>query len=1181
MWGPAAHEGRFFTPGPEHRDRQESFVRGIVAEGPMTSGSTAAASLKNLRGDFQINDEPSGSSEKEAPLGVRLSSLGNIVSERFLEATLHSQYSGLGVSSKIFPLPTSRDPIKQFLGTALDHEVDWVVAICMALNTYWGGRLLCEEPVSEFHKPILENFLNEIHRLGDVTETVEDFDWVQFFRSRTIDYQGDEIKTAKTFSWGNIGPALPREIGVVALKDLCEAGCKHYVENFPSYLKSPEEWPKVKSSRVMVRDSDWGEICRNLVSVGLCKIIPESEVFRVHDAPLLNGMFGVEKGEDHLGTPVYRLIMNLVPLNQLCLGLAADISSLPNWLGMNPFSMQPSEGLVVSSEDVRCFFYTLRLPESWLPYLAFNKPVPEDLVPPGVTEPCYISSAVLPMGFLNSVGIAQHVHRVLVKRSSPQPGRDLHSREIRKDAPLPSTDTAWRVYLDNYDLLEKFPLETLGSVEGTIAEEVEGLRGSYALVGMPRHTGKSVSRKCVAEVQGAIIDGRRGLAYPKGAKLIKYVVMALMFCQLARCSQKQAQVVCGGLVYFSMFRRQLLGGLNQCWSFIQSFETAGVHTLCVPPLVKMEILRFVCLVPLCRMDFRLTLKSRVTCSDASTSGGGLCSSLGLSPSGHLVANGALRPEGNALDGRPKILSIGLFDGIGCLRVALDLIGAQVLGHISVEKEPHARRVVEYHFPGCILRNDVVAITEEDIRQWSLQFGQADLVLLGGGPPCQGVSGLNASRRGALLDERSNLFIHVARIRSLLRKFFKWCPIYSMMESVASMDDVDKDHMSASFEDRPWYIDSENLTWCRRPRLYWVNWELHSGEGAVMTDDSVILSSNADLQEFISKGWTKVDPGRAFPTFTTSRPRPLPGRKPAGIHHCDEDTLSRWRADDHRYPPYQYLPGNCLTNKKKQIRLPNIDEKELLMGLPLGYTNCCSVKSQRKSQAHLDARHSLVGNAWCVPVIAWLLSQLLGRLGFVDLFTPQEIMDRLDPSKVLDVRSKLLRQTLKPVGPPMSGEHHPVQLVELLSRLVSAKGEDILLNSSSDQIHGFQRLRQTVPAKLWRWQVISGWKWKLSREHINVLELRALEASIRWRVERLREMNCKFIHLTDSLVCLHTVSRGRSSSKKLRRCVCRLNAVLLASGVSPVWGYVHTDQNPADRPSRWKVRTKFRNAKGSS
>ena len=183
--------------------------------------------------------------------------------------------------------------------------------------------------------------------------------------------------------------------------------------------------------------------------------------------------------------------------------------------------------------------------------------------------------------------------------------------------------------------------------------------------------------------------------------------------------------------------------------------------------------------------------------------------------------------------------------------------------------------------------DVTAVTEDDVRGWSLRFGQVDLVLLGGGPPCQGVSGLNASRRGALLDERSCLFVHVSRIRDLLKKHFRWCPVHVMMESVASMDDSDKQHMSDSFGDSPWLIDAGSMTWCRRPRLYWVSWDLHAQHGATVQDDGqVILVAEADLSEFVLKGWDKVDPSKPFPTFTTSRPRSSPGRRPAGIQQCD-------------------------------------------------------------------------------------------------------------------------------------------------------------------------------------------------------------------------------------------------------------------------------------------------------
>ena len=45
----------------------------------------------------------------------------------------------------------------------------------------------------------------------------------------------------------------------------------------------------------------------------------------------------------------------------------------------------------------------------------------------------------------------------------------------------------------------------------------------------------------------------------------------------------------------------------------------------------------------------------------------------------------------------QILTVGLFDGLGALRLAVDALGIPVAGHLSVEKEPTARRVVESYF----------------------------------------------------------------------------------------------------------------------------------------------------------------------------------------------------------------------------------------------------------------------------------------------------------------------------------------------------------------------------------------------------------------------------------------------------------------------------------------------------
>ena len=249
----------------------------------------------------------------------------------------------------------------------------------------------------------------------------------------------------------------------------------------------------------------------------------------------------------------------------------------------------------------------------------------------------------------------------------------------------------------------------------------------------------------------------------------------------------------------------------------------------------------------------------------------------------------------------------------------------------------------------------------------------------------------------------------------------------------------------------------------------------------------------------------------------------------------------------------------------------------MMGFPVNYTAGCAPKNERKTERYRDQRLTLVGNSWSVPVVAWLLGQLLGARGVVRTPSVQDILDSLHPKGLLYTQGRLMRPPLNP--PPQVGEKHEYNLAFRLGNLISIKGEDILLTTPTTQMVKYHRLRASVPSALWRWKIISGWKWTLGKEHINSLELRAILTTLRWRIEHRYHVNTRLIHLTDSLVCLHCLSRGRSSSRRLRRTMSRINALVLAANIQPLWGYVHTDANPADKPSRWhcRVRTKFRNA----
>ena len=146
------------------------------------------------------------------------------------------------------------------------------------------------------------------------------------------------------------------------------------------------------------------------------------------------------------------------------------------------------------------------------------------------------------------------------------------------------------------------------------------------------------------------------------------------------------------------------------------------------------------------------------------------------------------------------------------------------------------------------------------------------------------------------------------------------------------------------------------------------------------------------------------------------------------------------------------------------------------------------------------------------------------------------MERLTPGKKCSSSSFIAEAacgTYHPTFPPSR------LLVQMLAGLSSLKGEDILVQQVTEMPLRYHRLRQSIPGKLWRWRIISGWRGVGNPEHINVLEARATFTTLKWRAQQLGQLDCRCVHLVDSIVVLHCLTRGRSSSRKLRRTVMRI------------------------------------------
>ena len=324
------------------------------------------------------------------------------------------------------------------------------------------------------------------------------------------------------------------------------------------------------------------------------------------------------------------------------------------------------------------------------------------------------------------------------------------------------------------------------------------------------------------------------------------------------------------------------------------------------------------------------------------------------------------------------------------------------------------------------------------------------MLVGAGPPCQGVSGLNADRKGAVRDERSSLFVHVPRICNLLRQGFPWAQVHELVENVASMSGEDRALMSETFGRLPHKIDSKGICLCSRPRLYWTSWTLAEEPGVSFARekevgwksfDTVHLSAEVESSAFLQKGWSLRE-GCTLPTFTTSRPRSSPGRRPAGLDTCAAHELQRWREDSYRFPPYQYKDNHGLWSKKGAWRQPNVQEREIIMGFPLDYTKNCVVKAEQKGSSYDDARLSLLGNSWQVGVVAWLIMQLMVPLGLCLKRSLQELVNEFTPGKGSSFYHVLMRPPF-PGRQSLASSPDTISLVRKLMGMTTSKGEDLM------------------------------------------------------------------------------------------------------------------------------------------
>jgi DNA (cytosine-5)-methyltransferase 1 len=150
----------------------------------------------------------------------------------------------------------------------------------------------------------------------------------------------------------------------------------------------------------------------------------------------------------------------------------------------------------------------------------------------------------------------------------------------------------------------------------------------------------------------------------------------------------------------------------------------------------------------------------------------------------------LKSNRTTLSDKPK--GIALFAGCGGLSRGFHQAGFDVVGFAELEHNFHV--TYKKNFPNSLLLGDDVRnITNDDVKDWKVAFGEIDVLF--GGPPCQGFS--LAGKRD-VFDPRNELYLEFVRIASVLK------PKTILLENVrllTSMKTVNGNYASEDIVDR--------------------------------------------------------------------------------------------------------------------------------------------------------------------------------------------------------------------------------------------------------------------------------------------------------------------------------------------------------------------------------------------
>jgi hypothetical protein len=192
----------------------------------------------------------------------------------------------------LFPLPVKHPdhcagPESKFLQATL--------ASLNSLHSFGESRL--DRRVSPAARRVCKRLERIVKGAAVLVEPLPDINFTSFFKTKGLDYSGEEVRLALPIRWKSVESSLPPEVGCLDIRDFCYGGVAHFVNNIEETVIPVEDQVRLKPPSVMIHGDGWDEIAHGLVRRGLCDLVAEESIYKINGEILLNGLFSVSKDE--------------------------------------------------------------------------------------------------------------------------------------------------------------------------------------------------------------------------------------------------------------------------------------------------------------------------------------------------------------------------------------------------------------------------------------------------------------------------------------------------------------------------------------------------------------------------------------------------------------------------------------------------------------------------------------------------------------------------------------------------------------------------------------------------------------------------------------------------------------------------------------------------------------------